>query len=415
MIKNDQMLFRFSLYGFLKNLRFFDPFIVLIFLESGLTFFQIGLLYAIRDLATNIFEIPTGIFADAFGRRKSMIMAFLAYIASFFIFYLLSDFYAFAGAMLLFGLGEAFRSGTHKALILEYLNIQNMGDMKVAYYGRTRSASQFGSAINALIAAVLVFYTGSYRIMFLAAVVPYVLDLFNLMTYPSELDGTLMKVTKETLFERLRVTLQDFTTMFSDGAALRSVANSASFGALFKTTKDYLQPILESFALSLPFFLWLTDKKRSAVVIGIIYFVIYLFTSYASRKAAGFSQRFSSLGRAINITFLLGVGLLFIAGFVTWLQLIIFSIIIFLGFYILHNLRRPMNVAFISDQISHHVMASGLSVESQLTTLLTVVFAPILGGLADHLGIGAALAILGFCVLLLFSFVRVQEKPSDSL
>jgi len=69
-IKNDKMLFRFSLYGFLKNLRFFDPFIVLIFLESGLTFFQIGLLYAIRDLATNILEIPTGIYADAFGRRK---------------------------------------------------------------------------------------------------------------------------------------------------------------------------------------------------------------------------------------------------------------------------------------------------------------------------------------------------------
>jgi len=415
MIKKDKMLFRFSLYGFLKNLRFFDPFIVLIFLESGLTFFQIGLLYAFRDLATNILEIPTGIFADAFGRRKSMVMAFLAYIASFTVFYLLSDFYSFAGAMLIFGLGEAFRSGTHKALILEYLKLQSMQDLKVAYYGRTRSASQFGSAINAIIAAALVFYLGSYRIMFLAAIFPYVLDLFNLVTYPPELDGELMQISKETLLERLRVTVGDFTSMLTDGEAIRSVANSAAFNALFKTTKDYLQPILESFALSLPFFLWLTDKKRSAVVIGLVYFVIYLFTSYASRSAAGFAQCFSSLGRAINLTFLLGVGMLLAAGLATWLNLIVLSIIIFLGFYILHNLRRPMNVAFISDQIPDHVMASGLSVESQFTTLFAAGFAPILGSLADHFGVGSALAILGIGVLLLFNFVRVKEIPLEKL
>ena len=414
MFQKDKMLLRFSLYGFLKNLRFFDPFIILIFLEGGLTFFQIGLLYAIRDLTTNILEIPTGIFADVFGRRKSMVMAFLAYISSFVVFYLLADFYPYACAMVLFGLGEAFRSGTHKALILQYLDLQAMQDLKIAYYGRTRSASQFGSAINALIAAVLVFYTGSYRIMFLAAVIPYVLDLINLMTYPPYLDGVLVPISGRAFVERLTATLRDFKSMFIKRETLRSVASSAVFSALFKTTKDYLQPILESFSLSLPLLLMLTEKKRSAVVIGIVYFVIYLFTSYASRSAAAFSQRFSSLARAINISFLLGVGMLLIIGLATWLHLIILSIIIFFGFYILHNLRRPMNVAFISDQIPNPVMASGLSVESQLTTLLTAGFAPILGALADHFGVGIALIVLGAGVLLLFNFVQVKETRLQS-
>ena len=90
----------------------------------------------------------------------------------------------------------------------------------------------------------------------------------------------------------------------------------------------------------------------------------------------------------------------------TWL-----AILVFLLFYVLHNLRRPMNVSFISDQISSRVMASGLSVESQFTTLLTAVFAPILGALADYLGIGAALTILAAGVMLLFIIVRVDEKP----
>jgi len=57
------------------------------------------------------------------------------------------------------------------------------------------------------------------------------------------------------------------------------------------------------------------------------------------------------------------------------------------------------------------VMASGLSVESQFTTLLTAIFAPILGALADQFGVGVALAILAAGVLLLFIIVRVDEKP----
>ena len=37
------MLFRFSLYGFLKNQTYFEPFLVLAFLEKGLNFGMIGL------------------------------------------------------------------------------------------------------------------------------------------------------------------------------------------------------------------------------------------------------------------------------------------------------------------------------------------------------------------------------------
>jgi hypothetical protein len=142
--------------------------------------------------------------------------------------------------------------------------------------------------------------------------------------------------------------------------------------------------------------------------------VIYLFTSYASRSSADFSHRFSSLGRAINLTFLAGAVFLFVAGLATWRNVTWLAILVFLLFYILHNLRRPMNVSFISDQISTRVMASGLSVESQFTTLLAAILAPLLGALADQFGVGVALAILAGGVLLLYVFVRVDEGPAAS-
>jgi len=373
MIQKDRQFYRFSAYGFLKNLRFFEPFIILIFRAAGLSFFQIGLLFSIREITNNLMEIPTGVFADAWGRRKAMVLAFSAYILSFFVFFFFSEFYIYALAMILFGLGEAFRSGTHKALILEYLKINDWLDQKVAYYGQTRGASQFGSAINSLAAAGLLFYTGDYRMMFLASTIPYILDLVNLATYPQVLDGELSQMERGLFWNQTRDTFKDFVGIFTGRQAMRAILNSASFSALFKATKDYLQPILETFALGLPLLLIHDDVRRSSLVVGIVYFVIYMLTSYASRSADRVSRRFDKLGTPINLTFLLGAGFILIAGLANWKNLTWISILVFLGFYLLQNLRKPMNVAFISDQISHKVMASGLSVEAQFTTILAAI------------------------------------------
>jgi MFS family permease len=417
MFKNDSMFFRFKLYGFLKNLRFFEPFILLIFRDNGLTFLQIGILYSVRDLSNNLLEIPTGIFADAFGRRRTMVLAFTSYIASFLIFFFFIDFYINILAMILFGLGEAFRSGTHKALILEHLKLNDMLDKKVSYYGRTRAASQFGSAINSLIAAGLLFFTGNYRAMFLVSILPYVLDLINVATYPKFLDGKLAKIQRHTIWEQTKSTFKDFGGIFLGKKAFRPILNSAGFSAIFKISKDYLQPILETFALTWPllFLIDFEDVKRSGIVIGVVYFFIYMLTSFASRNSDWFSSRFNSLAAAINLTFLAGAICLFIAGLASWQNIVLISVLVFLGFYVLQNLRKPMNVSFISDQISHNIMASGLSVEAQLTTLIVIIFAPILGYIADQAGIGFALAVFGVGTLLLYQFVKVSDTKQPTV
>jgi hypothetical protein len=412
-IQRDRMFYQFSAYGFLKNLRFFDPFIILIFRSYGLSYLQIGLLYSIRDVATNIMEIPTGLLADSFGRRKAMISAFLSYIVSFLMLYFIKDFWVLALAMVIFASGEAFRSGTHKALILEYLKIKGISDLKVAYYGLTRSASQMGSALNALIAAGLVFFTGDYRIMFLASVLPYALDLLNLVSYPAELDGEITPREGKGIWISLQETLAGFWGIFRDGHRLRTLLNSASFMGVFKTSKDYLQPVLAAWVLSAALFPGLELTRREAVVIGLVYFLIYLMSSFASRKAFFISGRFSSLIKAVNITYLAGIGLLLTAGIMTYLELETLAVVCFIGMFLINNVRRPINVGVISDQLSSRIMASGLSAESLLTTLFTAIFAPLLGYLVDHFGLGNGLGMLGLIMFLIFIPVRVLDVGPD--
>jgi len=323
----------------------------------------------------------------------------------------------YAIAMIFFASGEAFRSGTHKAMILEYLRIKGMKDKKVEYYGHTRSASQFGSAVSSLIAIAIVFYAHSYRPVFLISIIPYIMGLILMFTYPAYLDGIQEDVKgmwRERVTERFKRTMRDFLSMFKSTEALKAIFNSAIFDGFFKSSKDYLQPILKAQALLLPVLLYLGEKQRVAIIVGVVYFFLYILTSLASRNAGKVVDRIGSLTRAINTTFLLGGILLFISGLSTSLNIPSIAICSYILFYILQNMRRPMNVGYISDNIPSTTMASGLSVESQLKTISMAILAPIIGFLADKTGVGNALIIISIVFIALFIPLKVGKGRAET-
>lgn len=411
-IVKDRQYFKFCSYGFLKNLRFFDPFILLFFREMGFSFLQIGTLFSIREIATNLLEIPTGIVADAYGRRRAMIFSFGAYILSFLVFYLLPSYSLYAVAMIFFAMGEAFRTGTHKAMILAYLQATDQIKHKVAYYGRTRACAERGAALSSLIAAALVLYSGSYRIIFLASVIPYIAGLLLMISYPPELDGLARrknsgKVLKDSL-DQILATLRDFIDIFKNPGFLRTLFNSASFDAVFKSVKDYIQPVLQALALALPILVSLSEDRRVAVLTGIIYFLLYLLAAFASARAGTLEKRTSSLAGSVNTTYLIGSLIILATGGALLGSLRIPAVLLYVLLYTVMNLRRPLTVGYVSEQISEQVMASGLSGESQVKTILVALLAPLVGFLADTVGIGVALGSMGLLLLIAFPILRVR-------
>ncbi len=398
-VKNLQY-YKFCMYGFLKNLRFFEPFLILFFVEQGLSFLQIGTLYAIREIATNLLEIPTGIIADALGRRRTMIFSFIAYLVSFIIFYFAPGFFTSSIAMIFFSFGEAFRTGTHKAMIFEYLNIMGWNDQKVYYYGHTRSWSQIGSAVSALIAAGIVFFSNRYKLIFLYSSIPYILDLLLMLTYPRELDGRKTGVKGKEIIRNFTEVTREFICSFHNRDMLRAIANLSAHSGFFKAIKDYLQPVVQTFALTFSIFVYLEDLQRSALVIGIVYFIIYLLTSLAARCSGRIAEKFSSLAHPLNITLLAGFGMGMLCGVFFGLEFIPLSIALFIAIYVIQNVRKPIGVSYISETMRSDIMATTLSAESQFTTLITAVAAIALGFLTDHFGIGNALVIISGVMLL---------------
>ena len=395
----DLQYAKFSAYGFLKNLKLFEPFLILFLLDKGLSFTLIGTLYAYREIMTNLLEVPTGVIADALGRRRSMVQSFLAYITSFLIFYFSSAYWLMLLAMTFFAFGEAFRGGTHKAMIFEYLKLHGWQDQKVDYYGHTRSWSQRGSAVSALIAAAIVFVSGRYDVIFLLSAVPYVLNLVLMLTYPPELDGEIrasgsLRANFVTVWRSLKNT-------FRGPGALRATTNVCIYDGFYNAVKDFLQPMVKSLALALPVLAFLQEKQRSAVLVGAVYFCIYLMTSQASRRSGAFAARFPTLAKPLNSTMLTGFALGVICGLSYLYGYHLAAIILFTGIFIIQNLRSPLSVTYVSDTVPCEILATSLSVRSLVTALYTALMAFAIGVLADHIGLGQALMTLGIALTVL--------------
>ena len=403
--RRDAQFYRFSAYGFLKNLRFFEPFIILYFRSAGFSFLQIGLLFSIRETATVVLEVPSGFIADVRGRKSAMVISMTAYVLSFTTFFLTFSYAAAIGAMVLFAVGEAFRTGTHKAMILEYLSLTEQAQYKSDYYGATRAASQLGSAVNALIAAALVFASGQYRYVFLAAILPCLLNILNLGTYPAELSWTRAGGSRP----GMRRTLKRLASAVGSGEVRLSVLNSATFDAFFKVLKEYLQPTLKALALGMPILMAAGSHRRTAVLVGVVYFLLFLLAGAASRSSGLFGRRAGGLSRAMNLSWLAGVALLAAAGGFRALDITWLSVVAYVALYAVQNLRRPICVSRISEGVHGGVMSTGLSVESLTKTLGMALLAPACGWVADRMGVGVAVLGFGLLLGLLYLPLRMRE------
>ncbi len=378
------MIKRFCLYSFLLRQEYFAPFIVLAFLEKGLSYTQIGMLLAIREITVALMEIPSGAIADGIGRRKTLVTSFLGYIVSFLIFGLASNFMMLIPAMLCFAVGEAFRTGTHKAMMFEWLSLEGRKDEKTTIYGITRSWGKMGGAICVIPATLLVFFTNSYSWIFFLSIIPYLINCLNVATYPKALDGEHGE--HRSVKGIIGLLKEAFVEVLTRQELRRIVTETMCYEGLFKIGKDFLQPIIKTMVLTLPVLMMWKNEKRMAVMVGIVYFTLNMLSSVASRKSGAFVKKAGSEAKA--------------AGWLWWLELSVFSgallavclglelimVILFIILLVAQNLWKPVQVARCAEETDKKKMATVLSIQSQVKSLFLAVTAPIIGYSIDMLG-----------------------------
>lgn len=395
----DWMLLRFSLYGALKNQQYYEPFLILAFREKGLTFLQIGVLIAFRSVCINLLEVPTGAVADVWGRRRSMMLSMGAYILSFVIFGFSVVYWHFFLAMFLFAIGEAFRTGTHKAMIFDWLRQQGRENEKTRVYGLTRSWSKLGSALSALIAGALVFVTGGFRYIFWWSIPPYLLNIVNFLGYPKSLDGR--RASRASVKEVIGLLGRAAVQVIGLRPLRGLIVESMAFLGTFEAVKDYLQPLLKQTALALPVLISLAGDKRTSVLVGITYCFIYVAASAASRNAYRISDRLGGDRPGAGALWAVTVTTYALLSLLLWAGWTAPTVALFLGLHMIQNAWRPMLLSRFNVHAEAGATATVLSIESQAKTLATMIIAPCLGWAVDHAGfwpvgaVGACVSVIG--------------------
>ncbi len=407
------MRFRFSLYGFLKNQRYYEPFIALFILglarkqSADNPFLLLGTALAFREICINLMEIPSGAVADIWGRRRAMVACMVAYIAAFAVFGLATVYWQLYPAMFLFAVGEALRTGTHKAMILDWLQRRGRLDERTDFYGYTRSWSKIGSAVSVIPATLLLLLTGEYRWVFWSCIPLCAINLINLYLYPRYLDSSgreepsvrrtfalLGRSLKQT-FLRPRLRTLVIESMLCEGT--------------FKPIKDYIQPIVAAVAvlLALPVAASLAqpdnqllELQRVAMLMGPVFLIIHLFEGWASRKSHRLAAKAKGEERAAHFIWMLvlclytALATILIAHAyavrddveVMELAALAGAIAVYFGLFFAMNLWQPNQVSRFNSQSDPETTATVLSIQSQAKTLSAMLAAPLLGWAVDDAG-----------------------------
>ncbi len=404
-IKKDRQIWKFCFYGFFKNLRFFEPYLYIYFLSLGFSLFQIGLLYSIREIVVYIFEIPTGVFADNYGKKKSLLICFSSYIVSFILFFFTKNFFVAALGMVMYAFGEAFRSGTHKAMIYSYLERKGWFSEKTFVYGRTRSFSLLGSAVASFLSIIFILNIPAMKWIFLITTIPYILDFLLILSYPNYLDEK--NKVKFQFKEFIHSLYEKMISILKNSFLARVLLSSALYDGIFKTTKDYIQPILKNMILTsgIVVIASLSPKANVKIILGIVYGVFYIFSSSASRnvfRLLKFKDSFSLMNLLFDLMGIIFIILYFsIRANLIWIVILLYFVL-----YLMKAARRPLVVDVLGDHMKKSERATVLSVDSQLRSIFMVVFAPLFGYVSDRFSVASAFLFTGFLIL----FVNVWLK-----
>ena len=204
---------------------------------------------------------------------------------------------------------------------------------------------------------------------------------------------------------------KSFLKSLKQPKVLQIINSAALHSAYLKAIKDYIQPVMLQITLLIPFLISIDAKRKSGIVVGVIYFFIYLLTSYASKKSFKISELI--VGNVPRLTLLLGLISGFICGILYHFELWTIALLFFACIYVFENIRKPLLTGEIADHVAPEILTSVISAQSFFSTITTSIIAVSIGFLADKWGIGIAFIIVS-STLILFTLALNLKKFKNS-
>ena len=175
-------LFRLYAFSFLDELMLIYPFYAVMFVDYGLSGFEVSILFAAWSGTCVVLEVPSGALADRFSRKWVMAAGELIRMCGYACWVLYPEFWGFFIGFVLWGTESALSSGSFEALIYDELKRVDRESEYVKVLGRSRSLRYGGLIVSSLAATALFGY--GYDVLVWGSAAAVLLAFALLLTLP---------------------------------------------------------------------------------------------------------------------------------------------------------------------------------------------------------------------------------------
>jgi MFS family permease len=347
--------------------------VVYLYDYRGFSLVEITTLDSLFFLVAVLAELPTGVVADRFGRKVSLLCGSLTLTVAVFVFGIADNFVIVLVSYVFWGLATAFQSGADSALLYDSMREAGRTSEYTQVQGRLNAvgfaAGLAGGLIGAPIAAATNLAVPVIASAGLAALTIGVALSLREPPRGEHAHASYLAVMRASLARPRRDPGLRYALLFT------ALASGSTFTV-------FSQPFLLEHEVGVGLLGVLNMPLRIAAVAGSL---------YAYRVAAALGDwRFFALTPLLG-----GVALMGLAGWDS-----VYAYALFVPLALSGPMRAPVMVRYINDRTPSEVRASVLSLRTLAVSAGMLALEPLAGYLAESYGFRVAFAALaGFCVV----------------
>ena len=344
------------------------PIIVLFFESKGLSLTQIMILQGTYSLFVALFEIPSGFFADIYGRKNSLVIGSIFLFLGYVIFSFFSGFNEFLFAEILLGIGGSLISGADSAILYDTLLEIKEEDEYTKIEGRTYAIGNFSEGI----AGVL----GGFLAMTSINMPVYIQTIVMFLSIP------------------IAMTLVEPKSSYKLAKSFSSIITVVKDTFIYQRKLRWYIVYSSSMGIATLSIAWFVQPFLMEIDTPIIYYgIIWAFLNFTAGITSYYSYLFNNHNLLIYISLIMITSLILLGFTVSYFGLIFIILIYLLRGVITPKLRNLININSTSER-----RATVLSLRSFVIRISFAVIAPILGYVSDSSDLSLVFYVLAFIV-----------------
>ena len=361
---------------------------------AGLTPFQLIMVGTTLEISAFIFEIPTGIVADVYSRRLSIIIGYFLMGAGFLIEGLFPAFIPILIAQIIWGLGYTFTSGASEAWITDEISEENANSLfiRATRVGLFASIVGMGMAMLIGVSNVAVpIIVGAIILVFVGVILIFIMPETGFHPTPQDDRNT---------WQHMFHTFNEGVKAVRSRPRLISILGVGLFFGLYSEGFDrlWVKHLLDTFEI--PIFFG-ENQLAFFAALRVTGTILTIFAVRFVEKRVDSSNSLA-IGRAMMIA--TGLIIISMIGFAVS-PVLYLTLGLYLVIDVLRDVRSPLHTAWVNQKLDSNTRATIHSMAGQVDAIGQVGGGPSVALVARSLSVVAAITtsalLLGPAMLLI--------------